>query len=106
MGRCVKHNVPLFPAGFEPATLRVWGARDNHYTTETRFKEGVWSLRPLVNVDQGPVAQRITRLTTDQKIAGSNPAWIEINFSADDFWGAVFFLPFKSFCAAMTVRVN
>ncbi len=26
----------------------------------------------------GPVAQRITRLTTDQKIAGSNPAWIEI----------------------------
>ena len=25
----------VFPAGFEPATLRVWGARDNHYTTET-----------------------------------------------------------------------
>ena len=25
----------------------------------------------------GLVAQRITRLTTDQKIAGSNPAWIE-----------------------------
>ena len=25
----------------------------------------------------GRVAQRITRLTTDQKIAGSNPAWIE-----------------------------
>jgi hypothetical protein len=25
----------MFPAGFEPATLRVWGARDNHYTTET-----------------------------------------------------------------------
>ncbi len=24
----------------------------------------------------GPVAQRITRLTTDQKIAGSNPAWV------------------------------
>ena len=28
----------------------------------------------------GPVAQRITRLTTDQKIAGSNPAWIEKYF--------------------------
>ncbi len=27
----------------------------------------------------GPVAQRITRLTTNQEIAGSNPAWI-INF--------------------------
>ena len=27
----------MFPAGFEPATLRVWGARDNHYTTETWF---------------------------------------------------------------------
>ena len=26
----------------------------------------------------GPMAQRITRLTTDQKIAGSNPAGIEI----------------------------
>ena len=25
----------MFPAGFEPATLRVWSARDNHYTTET-----------------------------------------------------------------------
>ena len=28
----------------------------------------------------GLVAQRITRLTTDQKIAGSNPAEIVINF--------------------------
>ena len=28
-------------------------------------------------VHSGPVAQWITRLTTDQKIAGSNPAWIE-----------------------------
>ena len=27
----------MFPAGIEPATLRVWGARDNHYTTETRI---------------------------------------------------------------------
>ena len=27
---------------------------------------------------QGPVAQRITRLTTDQKIAGSNPAWVAL----------------------------
>ena len=29
----------------------------------------------------GPVAQRITRLTTNQEIAGSNPAWIENYFS-------------------------
>ena len=28
----------------------------------------------------GPVAQRITRLTTDQKIAGSNPAWVKLLF--------------------------
>ena len=27
----------MFPAGIEPATLRVWGARDNHYTTETQI---------------------------------------------------------------------
>ena len=41
-------------------------------------------------VNTGPVAQRITRLTTDQKIAGSNPAWIvtftfELIFSLDKF---------------------
>ena len=30
----------------------------------------------LLLVPNGPVAQRITRLTTDQKIAGSNPAWV------------------------------
>ena len=27
-----------FPAGLEPATFRVWGGRDNHYTTETSVK--------------------------------------------------------------------
>lgn len=25
----------MFLAGIEPATFRVWGERDNHYTTET-----------------------------------------------------------------------
>ena len=25
----------MFLAGLEPATFRVWGGRDNHYTTET-----------------------------------------------------------------------
>ena len=34
-------------------------------------------------VPKGPVAQRITRLTTDQKIAGSNPAWVNsVSFSS------------------------
>ena len=28
----------MFPAGIEPATFRVWGGRDNHYTTETAMK--------------------------------------------------------------------
>ena len=32
-----RNNKTMFPAGIEPATLRVWGARDNHYTTETQF---------------------------------------------------------------------
>ena len=32
-----KRKMVMFPAGIEPATLRVWGARDNHYTTETRM---------------------------------------------------------------------
>lgn len=27
----------MFPPGIEPGTLRVWGARDNRYTTETQL---------------------------------------------------------------------
>ena len=30
-----KHVTSLFPAGLEPASFRVLGGRDNHYTTET-----------------------------------------------------------------------
>ena len=31
----------MFPPGFEPGTFRVWGERDNHYTTETvMYKRG------------------------------------------------------------------
>ena len=30
----------LFPAGLEPAIFRVWGGRDNHYTTETTINPG------------------------------------------------------------------
>ena len=48
----IKHN--LFPAGFEPATLRVWSARDNHYTTET----GMWERHQLFDMaSQAPQAQ-------------------------------------------------
>ena len=39
----------MFPAGLEPATFRVWGGRDNHYTTETVTE---WS----VNI-KAPVAK-------------------------------------------------
>ena len=28
----------LFPPGFEPGIFRVLGERDNHYTTETRYR--------------------------------------------------------------------
>ena len=34
--------------------------------------------KEMAQMKVGPMAQRITRLTTDQKIAGSNPAGIEI----------------------------
>ena len=34
----------------------------------------------ILQLRRGLVAQRITRLTTDQKIAGSNPAEIDIIF--------------------------
>ena len=62
--------------------------RDNHYTKETVHDEveipgKIETI--FLYVDQrntlkrqlGLVAQRITRLTTDQKIAGSNPAEID-----------------------------
>lgn len=44
----------------------------------------------LVPLTIGPVAQRITRLTTDQKIAGSNPAWVAEHLfgqNLGDLWG-------------------
>ena len=31
----------MFLAGLEPATFRVLGGRDNHYTTETYTKNGI-----------------------------------------------------------------
>ena len=78
----------MFPAGIEPATSPVWRVRDNHYTKETVHDEveipgKIETI--FLYVDQrntlkrqlGLVAQRITRLTTDQKIAGSNPAEID-----------------------------
>ena len=34
----------MFPPGIEPGTLRVWGARDNRYTTETA--DGRWPHTP------------------------------------------------------------
>ena len=37
----------MFPAGLEPATFRVWGGRDNHYTTETTVKQN-WSVKNLL----------------------------------------------------------
>ena len=30
-------------AGLEPATFRVWGGRDNHYTTKT-YLTGIWKI--------------------------------------------------------------
>ena len=79
----------LVPAGIEPATLSVWRTRDNHYTKEPAEQGGncfVETFLQYKNIgcvchhsyNRGLVAQRITRLTTDQKIAGSNPA--EIGF--------------------------
>ena len=34
-----KEKSKMFPARFELATFRVWGGRDNHYTTETTVKK-------------------------------------------------------------------
>ena len=39
----------LFPAGLEPATFRVWGGRDNHYTTETDMIEEFQDFLDITN---------------------------------------------------------
>ena len=39
----------LFPARIELATFRVWGGRDNHYTTETTLKACAESIVDLCN---------------------------------------------------------
>ena len=54
---------------------------------------------------RGRVAQRITRLTTDQKIAGSNPAVLEklflLSFSLFSLFRLLYlFLPFSFFVGA------
>ena len=33
----VEKNTHLIPLGLEPGTLRLLGARDNHYTTESLY---------------------------------------------------------------------
>ena len=38
--------IPMFLAGLEPATFRVLGGRDNHYTTETQVVQLV-EVRPV-----------------------------------------------------------
>ena len=35
----VKSKNNMFPPGFEPGTFRMWGERDNHYTTETEIQQ-------------------------------------------------------------------
>ena len=39
----------MFPAGLEPATFRVWGGRDNHYTTETALVE-LWTFKDFMSL--------------------------------------------------------
>ena len=39
-----KEKSKMFPARFELATFRVWGGRDNHYTTETTVKKILYCL--------------------------------------------------------------
>ena len=44
----------MFPVGLEPATFRVWGGRDNHYTTKTVIEHAyfpfVFHLAPCVDL--------------------------------------------------------
>ena len=48
----LKTSKILFPPGFEPGTFRVWGERDNHYTTETLIHPSSWPWRrtPHLNI--------------------------------------------------------
>ena len=40
----------MFPAGLEPATFRVSGGRDNHYTTETWLNLPDWDFSVIFHL--------------------------------------------------------
>ena len=62
---------------FRPGSNRRPCACEAHVITTTLRKPVIMGPEfELILIAIGPVAQRITRLTTDQKIAGSNPAWV------------------------------
>lgn len=62
---------------FRPGSNRRPCACEAHVITTTLRKLNYSiSQSRLLASGSGPVAQRITRLTTNQKIAGSNPAWV------------------------------
>ena len=66
----------MFPAGFEPATLRVWDARDNHYTTETSYSWGKkLALSSAVAKCSTKLLHLREKLNKNQKISGSLPTW-------------------------------
>ena len=76
----------LFPAGLEPASFRVWGGRDNHYTTETNRPHIEWHVqkttyvawlakycaRPMPST-WSPWRNRPARLAVNRKVGGSSP---------------------------------
>ena len=52
----------MFPPGLEPGTFRVWGERDNRYTTETDLLETMQCLMKNSRIWETQIAKKLITL--------------------------------------------
>ena len=58
----------MFPAGLEPATFRVLGGRDNHYTTETTVNNMTSDTEVFQRILWGPIGDLHFKLENEYEI--------------------------------------
>ena len=86
----------MFPAGLEPATFRVWGGRDNHYTTETHTLSGGYNvylpLSDCIGLFQWPLPLFIVLRISKQwwynfkRFYIEGPSWCILSRSSIRWW--------------------
>ena len=73
--------LPMFCPTTPPAYCQSKANRQNRFPARTNALVELGNARATLN-SRGPVAQWITRLTTDQKIPGSNPGRFGLLFAS------------------------